>query len=122
MTAAAVAEAIEALTGRLAGKLTTQHVMRAVGDSDEQRARRHLDTATATVGAYLGTASTVAAVPQAVLEQATLSAATSLHHTEQAPHGVANFGDLDATPVRVGRDPLTAARPLLRPFVGVGIA
>lgn len=121
LTAATVEDAIEAVTERLGDKLKDVHVMRLVGSDDDERAGRHLVTARATVGAYLGTPATVAGVPLDLLAHATLLVASQLWHAEDAPHGVANWADDTGTPVRVARDPLTVARPILGRFVGLGI-
>ncbi|MGV9183739.1 hypothetical protein [Arcanobacterium canis] len=60
-------------------------------------------------------------VPVKVLEYATVEVARELHTRRGAPGGVLSpFGD--AAPVRLARDPLKAAYPILAPYVGGGFA
>ena len=75
--------------------------------------------ATALVGAYVGTA----LVPYEVLGRAVLEVGSELFHRRSAPNGVAQFGTLDgAAPIRVARDPMVGAYPLLARYVGGGFA
>lgn len=64
------------------------------------------------------------AVPGPVLERAILEVAATLWHRRTALAGVAGFDDTDTTPAPVPapRNPLANAYPLLRPWLGVGIA
>lgn len=116
-----VDEAIELVGTRLAGKVTAGHLLRVIGSDDDARAQGHLATAMAQVGAYLGRPATVRTVPLDLLAHATTLVASQLWHAQDAPHGVANWADDGAAPVRVARDPMTVARPLLARFVGLGI-
>lgn len=61
-------------------------------------------------------------VPAPVVDQATLAAAHALWAGRTAPDGVRHFGDLGDVPVRVARDAMNRARPLLRPFLPGGFA
>lgn len=125
ITAAELAAAVTRCTERLtvagqpdpAGLLTEQ-----LGTGDTARAQRAVEAAYGEVGAHLGTPATVDLVPLGVLRQAVLLVASQVWHAQDAPHGVANWADDGAAPVRVSRDPMTAARPLLRRYVGLGIA
>ena len=75
--------------------------------------------ATALVGAFVGTAT----VPSEVLGRASLEVGSELFHRRSAPNGVAQFGTLDgAAPLRVARDPMVGAYPLLNRYVGGGFA
>ena len=75
--------------------------------------------ATALVGAYVGTAG----VPSEVLSRAVLEVGSELFHRRSVPNGVAQFGTLDgAAPLRVARDPMVGAYPLLARYVGGGFA
>ncbi|NTW39350.1 MAG: hypothetical protein HGA44_05575 [Cellulomonadaceae bacterium] len=71
----------------------------------------------ALVGAYVGTAT----LPQAVLHRARLEVGSELFHRRQAPNGVAQFAALDGAPVRVARDPMVGAYPILNRYVIGGI-
>lgn len=58
-----------------------------------------------------------------VLARAIEKCAIELFEQRKAPSGVRAFGDLDgAQVVRVARDPMVAARPLLAPFIGLAIS
>lgn len=76
------------------------------------------EEAAALVARYIGTAT----VPNAVKDRAELEVGSELFHRQSAPNGIAQFQTLDASPVRVARDPMVGAYPLLAPFVGLGIA
>lgn len=60
-------------------------------------------------------------IPDAILDRATLEVGSELFHRRQAPNGVAQFSSLDGAPVRVARDPMVGAYPLLSRYV-VGFA
>lgn len=65
-----------------------------------------------------------ATVPEAVQDLATREVAADLYHRRSARNGIAGFDDNDISPapVRINRDPMVAARPILRPYLGVAIA
>jgi len=67
---------------------------------------------------YVGT---VVSVPTEIVDQATLIVSSELFHRRSAPNGIAQFASMDGQPVRMGKDPMTAAYPLLLPFVGYGV-
>lgn len=73
--------------------------------------------AAALVTAAIGTAT----VPAAIVTRATLEAGSELFHRRQAPNGIAQFATDGAPAVRVARDPMVAARPILAPYIGLGI-
>lgn len=64
----------------------------------------------------------VGKIPTVVLDEAVLTAAADQFHRRKAPNGVLNqaFTTADGTPVpvRIGRDPFSAIKPILRPWVG----
>lgn len=63
-----------------------------------------------------------AEVPEAVRGRAILEVGAELYHRRQAPNGISQFADLDGGQgVRVARNPMVAAYPLLVPYVGGGI-
>lgn len=58
-----------------------------------------------------------------IRDRATLEVAADLWNRKSAPNGIVNqqfnigTGDLGSTPIRISRDPLAAARPILAPWV-----
>lgn len=65
----------------------------------------------------------LAVVPASVLQRAKVECGSELYHRRSAPNGIAQFATLDGgSAVRVARDPMIAAYPLLVPYVGQGIA
>jgi hypothetical protein len=80
------------------------------------------DEATSLVSAYIGTIDPVIAVPIAIEERATLEVGSELYHRRQAPNGVAQFSSFDGAPIRVARDPMLGAYPLLQRYIGLGVA
>lgn len=69
------------------------------------------------IAAYLGPES----VPDSLMRQAVHIVALEFQRREKAPGGVlAAFGG-EGGPVRLARDPLTPAYPLLKPFIKAGI-
>lgn len=65
-----------------------------------------------------------APVPNDVQDRAVIEVAAELYHRRSAPNGVKSFADgFDgASVIRVARDPLVAARPLLAPYLGLAIS
>jgi hypothetical protein len=75
--------------------------------------------ATALVVKFVGTAT----VNADILQRAKIECGSELYHRRSAPNGIAQFATLDGgSAVRVARDPMIAAYPLLVPYVGQGIA
>ena len=66
---------------------------------------------------YIGTA----AVPTTIKDQAVLITASEMFHRRSAPNGVAQFASLDGSPVRIAKDPMNAAYPLLLPFAKTAV-
>lgn len=77
-----------------------------------------LSAGNAQVGNYIGTVDTV---PEAIHWQAVLICASELYHRRSAPNGIAQFASMDGSPVRMGKDPMSAVYPLLQPYVGWGL-
>ena len=79
-----------------------------------------VDTANDLIKAYTGAVT----IPESVLDRATLEVAADLYHRRSARNGVAGFddNDINPVPVRINRDPLVPARPILAPYMGVPIA
>lgn len=65
-----------------------------------------------------------ATVPASVLEGAQLEVAANLYQRRASATGTSNFGDPEAmgNPMRPALDPMTPAWPLLRPYLGPGLA
>jgi len=62
-------------------------------------------------------------VPATALLRARIECGSELFHRRSAPNGIAQFATLDGgSAVRVARDPMIAAYPILTPWVGQGIA
>lgn len=62
-------------------------------------------------------------VPSAIVDRAVLEVGSELFHRRQAPNGIAQFATPEGqSPIRVARDPMIAAYPILQPFTGAGIA
>lgn len=59
--------------------------------------------------------------PQHILDRAAMEVAAELWHRRNAPNGIKQFADgFDgAAAIRVARDPMVAARPLLSPYLPV---
>lgn len=75
------------------------------------------DDAASQVDVYVGDA----VVPAATLTRAILSAADRMHILDVSPDGATQY-DAEGSPIRVSRDPLAGAYPLLARFVGGGFA
>lgn len=67
---------------------------------------------------YIGEVTTV---PNHVEDQSVLIAASELFHRRSAPNGIAQFATMDGSPIRMGKDPMSAVYPLLQPYVGWGL-
>lgn len=107
-------EVLQAVTTRLAAIVgTTSTVGGEFLSSCAEEAIELVDT-------YAGTA----VVPAVVMIRAYLEVAADLWHRRTARNGVAGFEDaeISPSPVRINRDPMTPAYPLLRPYVTPGIA
>lgn len=76
--------------------------------------------ATSLVGSQVGHA----VIPQDVHDRAVMEVAAELYHRRSAPNGIKSFADgLDgASAIRVARDALVAARPLLAPYLPLAIS
>jgi hypothetical protein len=74
--------------------------------------------ATQLVTTYTG----LAVVPEVILTRAVIEVASELYHRKNAPNGISQFATPEGNPIRVARDPMVAARPLLAPYVLGGFA
>ncbi len=88
-------------------------------DSDDTFVTACWDEATALVNKFVGTAT----VPATVLLRAKIECGSELFHRRSAPNGIAQFATLDGgSAVRVARDPMIGAYPILVAYVGQGLA
>lgn len=88
------------------------------GDSQTAFVSECWDEALALVSAYVG----AAVVPPVILSRATLEVGAELFHRRATKNGVAQFATPDASPIRIARDPMIAAYPILDRYVGGGFA
>ena len=86
--------------------------------SDEDFVAQCWDEAKALVDAFIGDAE----VPVAATERAYLEVGSELFHRRQAPNGVAQFTTIDGSAIRVARDPMVGAYPILQRYTGLGFA
>lgn len=87
------------------------------GDDDDAFVTRCFEESTELVQDYIGESY----VPEKRLALAILKTGSELYSQRDAPQGISQFSDVDANPIRIARDPLVAAKPLLRKYV-IGIA
>ncbi len=73
--------------------------------------------AEALVAAYVATTE----VPAAARKRAVLEVGSELFHRRSAPNGIAQFAAGDCNPIRVARDPMVGAYPILNRYVVSGL-
>lgn len=61
-------------------------------------------------------------VPDPVADRAVIEVGSELYNRRSAPNGISQFASPDGGAVRIARDPMVAARPLLAPYLGLGFA
>jgi hypothetical protein len=76
------------------------------------------DEASALVSRFVGASD----VPAVIVRRATLEVGAELFARRSAPSGISQFQDATGGSIRLARDPMTGAYPILTPFVGMGIA
>lgn len=57
-------------------------------------------------------------IPDSVIDQCYLIAASEVHARQSAPQGVSQFASADGAPIRISRDPLTPVWPIISPYLG----
>lgn len=92
----------------------------SVSSADADFIESCADEAVALVNGFLRT--DVDLVPASVLNRAHVEVASELYNRRSAPNGISQFAAPDGSAVRVARDPLVAAYPLVRPFIRGGFA
>ncbi|MDQ0645661.1 hypothetical protein [Microbacterium murale] len=87
--------------------------------SEETFAGACWEQAAALISQHIGAAT----VPTIITERATLEVGAELFHRRDTKNGISQFMSTDGgQALRVARDPMVAAYPLLAPYVGRGIA
>lgn len=87
--------------------------------SEEAFAGACWEQAAALVSRHVG----AAVVPLAISERATLEVGAELFYRRDTKNGISQFASIDGGQgMRVARDPMVAAYPILTPYVGRGIA
>ena len=61
------------------------------------------------------------AIPLEIVDRATLECSSELYHRRNAPNGVAQFATFDGPPIRVARDPMVGAYPILNRYLVVNL-
>ncbi|WP_350348018.1 hypothetical protein ABIQ69_15470 [Agromyces sp. G08B096] len=89
-----------------------------VSTTDQEFIEASLTEAEALVVAYVGAAT----VPQAVLDRATIEVGSELFNRRAAPNGISQFAGPDGSAIRVARDPMVGAYPILQPYLPLGFA
>lgn len=103
----------------ITGEDVRTYVGRTAGDAaDADYATSVAQEANDLVAAYVGAHE----VPDAVGRRARLEVASELYHRRSAPNGIAQFATPDGSPVRVARDPMLGAYPLLDRYLPGGFA
>jgi len=87
-------------------------------DSDDAFVETCFDNASSMVTVYIGETE----VPENIFTRAVLEVGSELYHRRSAPNGIAQFSTFDGAPIRVARDPMVGAYPILNRFVGLGVA
>ncbi|AMB58242.1 hypothetical protein [Microterricola viridarii] len=77
--------------------------------------------ATELVSNFMGGASNPFGVPAVIVARAVLEVGADLFYRKTTRNGVVGFGDMEAQPFRLNRDPMAAAYPLLRPYLVIGL-
>ena len=75
-----------------------------------------LEAGASLVSAFIGSAE----VKEEVVDNAVLMCAAEIFYRRQSPQGVTQFASMDGSPIRAAKDPMNAARELLRPYTCFG--
>lgn len=87
------------------------------GSVDDEFVRECWERAVTLVNQFVGAAT----VPDEILSLACVHTGSELYARKDAPSGIQGWSDGTMNPVRLARDPMSGAYPLLRRFVGWGI-
>jgi hypothetical protein len=94
--------------------------VQALGD-DKKFATESKTTATEMVHHFIGGADNPFKVPGSVVARAVLEVGADLYYRKASRNGVVGLDSVEAQPFRIARDPMTAAYPLLRPYLVTGL-
>lgn len=61
-------------------------------------------------------------VPAEIVSRCVLEVGADLYYRKRTRHGIASFDGIDAAPIRIARDPMSAARAILRNWIPIGMA
>jgi len=87
--------------------------------ADDELVQANWAEAHALITVYIGDAT----VPTAIHDRARIVVGAELYGQRAAPNGIAQFATFDGqNAIRVARDPMTGAYPLLGRFVPLGLA
>ncbi len=89
-----------------------KYVGTPVAGPDDVFVKACWDEAELLVAKYVGTLT----VPAAIILRAKLECGSELFHRRSAPNGISQFAGFDGAPMRVARDPMGSARPLIDPY------
>ena len=105
-----------------AQEVTLAWYVQALG-ADEMLATASEAEATELVTALVG-ASNPYKVPASVISRAVLEVGANLYHRKSSNNGIVSFTSPDGmeSGMRITRDPLSVAFPLLRPYMPMGLA
>ncbi len=92
----------------------------SVSDADEAFIEACLGEAVALVDNRCGAA--LDTVPEAALHRAYIEVGSELYNRRAAPSGISQFAAADGSAIRIARDPMVGAEPILRPFLPLGLA
>ena len=85
--------------------------------ADDEFLEGCIQTAANLVNIYIGTA----AVPEAVLDNVYMSVSADIYMRRNAPQGISQFASFDGAAIRIARDPLQGAYPIINRYVGAGV-
>jgi hypothetical protein len=94
--------------------------VQAVG-ADAPFAQESGEVAQQMVNDFIGGEANPFQVPESVVARAVLEVGADLYYRKASRNGVATFGSVEPQPFRLNRDPMTAAYPLLRRYLVMGL-
>ncbi|MFM9573394.1 hypothetical protein ACKI1I_25430 [Streptomyces turgidiscabies] len=87
-----------------------------VVNTDDAYIEQCWDEAVELVTNFVGTQ----VVPQSIKDRVALISGAALYQMRKTPTGIMQFGE-DSSPIRLARDPMQGAYPLLKAYMVVGI-
>lgn len=92
----------------------------AIG-GDQEFAKESQTTAEEMVHHFIGGEDNPFRVPGSVVARAVLEVGADLYYRKASRNGVVGLDNVESQPFRIARDPMTAAYPLLRPYLVTGL-